>query len=340
MMRQDTIHINDLSIGYRTKNDTKLVASHIQARIYSGELTCLLGANGVGKSTLLRTLSAFQQKLGGEIAVLGRDMDSYSDKELSTTIGVVLTEKCDIRNMSVRELVEMGRSPYTGFWGTLSKEDKTVVDKSIALVGIPHLAHRMVHTLSDGERQKVMIAKALAQETPVIYLDEPTAFLDFPSKVEMMQLLHQLSRQTDKTIFLSTHDLELALQIADKIWLMDKVNGVTIGTPEDLSLNGSLSNFFARKGIAFDLETGLFRVANEYTSQIRLAGHGQKYAMVRKALQRNGILANRNVESEIYIETGDLKGDGSFVFHRPGKEPVTVYSIEKLLQIVLSFHSL
>lgn len=155
-----------------------------------------------------------------------------------------------------------------------------------------------------------------------------------------MQLLHQLSRQTDKTIFLSTHDLELALQIADKIWLMDKANGVTIGTPEDLSLNGSLSNFFARKGIAFDLETGLFRVANEYTSQIRLAGHGQKYAMVRKAFQRNGILANRNVESEIYIETGDLKGDGSFVFHRPGKEPVTVYSIEELLQIVLSFHSL
>ena len=253
---------------------------------------------------------------------------------------MVLTEKCDIRNMSVVELIGLGRSPYTGFWGTLSKEDKTVVDKSIALVGIPHLAHRMVHTLSDGERQKVMIAKALAQETPVIYLDEPTAFLDFPSKVEMMQLLHQLSRQTDKTIFLSTHDLELALQIADKIWLMDKVNGVTNGTPEDLSLNGSLSNFFARKGIAFDLETGLFRVANEYTSRIRLAGHGQKYAMVRKALQRNGILANRNVESEIYIETGDLKGDGSFVFHRPGKEPVTVYSIEKLLQIVLSFHSL
>ena len=164
MMRQDTIHINDLSIGYRTKNDTKLVASHIQARIYSGELTCLLGANGVGKSTLLRTLSAFQQKLGGEIAVLGRDMDSYSDKELSTTIGVVLTEKCDIRNMSVRELVEMGRSPYTGFWGRLDKEDKQVVEESIALVRIENLASRMVYTLSDGERQKVMIAKALAQE--------------------------------------------------------------------------------------------------------------------------------------------------------------------------------
>ena len=314
-MNKETIHIENLSIGYPGKGDVKVVADGICAGINSGELTCLLGANGVGKSTLLRTLSAFQPKLGGNIFIEGKEIGDYTDKQLSRVISVVLTEKCDIRNMSVVELIGLGRSPYTGFWGTLSKEDKIVVDKSIALVGIPHLAHRMVHTLSDGERQKVMIAKALAQETPVIYLDEPTAFLDFPSKVEMMQ-------------------------IADKIWLMDKVNGVTIGTPEDLSLNGSLSNFFARKGIAFDLETGLFRVANEYTSQIRLAGHGQKYAMVRKALQRNGILANRNVESEIYIETGDLKGDGSFVFHRPGKEPVTVYSIEKLLQIVLSFHSL
>ena len=339
-MNKETIHIENLSIGYPGKGDVKVVADGICAGINSGELTCLLGANGVGKSTLLRTWSAFQPKLGGNIFIEGKEIGDYTDKQLSRVISVVLTEKCDIRNMSVVELIGLGRSPYTGFWGTLSKEDKTVVDKSIALVGIPHLAHRMVHTLSDGERQKVMIAKALAQETPVIYLDEPTAFLDFPSKVEMMQLLHQLSRQTDKTIFLSTHDLELALQIADKIWLMDKVNGVTIGTPEDLSLNGSLSNFFARKGIAFDLETGLFRVANEYTSRIRLAGHGQKYAMVRKAFQRNGILANRNVESEIYIETGDLKGDGSFVFHRPGKEPVTVYSIEELLQIVLSFHSL
>lgn len=309
----------------------KVVASDICAGINSGELTCLLGANGVGKSTLLRTLSAFQPRLSGEIRIEGKDISSYTDKQLSKVISVVLTEKCDIRNMSAVELIGLGRSPYTGFWGTLSKEDKAVVDHAIELVGISHLAHRMVHTLSDGERQKVMIAKALAQETPVIYLDEPTAFLDFPSKVEMMQLLHLLSRQTDKTIFLSTHDLELALQIADKIWLMDKVNGVTIGTPEDLSLDGSLSCFFARKGIAFDLETGLFRVNNEYTSQVRLIGHGQKYAMVRKALQRNGILANRNVESDVYIETGDLKGDGTFVLHPASGEAITVQTIDELL---------
>lgn len=330
-MKNETIHIENLSIGYPGKSDVKVVADGICAGINSGELTCLLGANGVGKSTLLRTLSAFQPKLGGEIRIQGKEIGSYTDKQLSRVISVVLTEKCDIRNMSVTELIGLGRSPYTGFWGTLTKEDRQVVERAVALVGIPHLAHRMVHTLSDGERQKVMIAKALAQETPVIYLDEPTAFLDFPSKVEMMQLLHHLSRQTDKTIFLSTHDLELALQIADKIWLMDKANGVTIGTPEDLALNGSLSSFFARKGIVFDLETGLFRVDNEYTMQIRLSGHGQRYAMVRKALQRNGILANRNVESETYIETGDLKGGGAFVLHRPGEEPICLTSIGDLL---------
>ena len=216
------IHIAQLSIGYRYKKHTRIVASDINAEIYPGELTCLLGANGVGKSTLLRTLSAFQKKLGGEILIEGKEIEHYTDKQLARLISVVLTEKCDLRNMLVPELIGLGRSPYTGFWGMLSKADRAVVDQAAALVGIEHLMNRMVHTLSDGERQKVMIAKALAQETPIIFLDEPTAFLDFPSKIEMMQLLLRLSRQTQKTIFLSTHDLELALQIADRIWLMDK----------------------------------------------------------------------------------------------------------------------
>ena len=329
-MKQDTIHINGLSIGYHSKSSTKLVAKGIHSTIYSGELTCLLGANGVGKSTLLRTLSAFQPKLDGEILVLGKDIDAYSDKELSTTIGVVLTDKCEIRNMLVRELVGMGRSPYTGFWGKLSKDDKRIVEESIALVRIEELASRMVHTLSDGERQKVMIAKALAQETPVIYLDEPTAFLDFPSKVEIMQLLHHLTRKTNKTIFMSTHDLELALQISDKIWLMDKANGISPGTPEDLALSGHLSNFFARKGIVFDKDTGLFRIDNQFSRQIRLVGHGQKYAMVRKALQRNGILANREVESNIWIETGDLKTT-HFIIHETSGGTYITQTIEELL---------
>lgn len=333
MMKKETIHIRQLTTGYPEKGGYKVVAHHINAAINSGELTCLLGANGVGKSTLLRTLSAFQPSISGEIEILGKRLADYSDKQLATVIGVVLTEKCSIRNMTVEELISLGRSPYTGFWGSLGKEDKRVVDDAIALVKIGDLKYRMVHTLSDGERQKVMIAKALAQETPVIFLDEPTAYLDFPSKVEVMQLLHRLSRTTGKTIFLSTHDLELALQIADKIWLMDKTTGVTIGTPEDLSIDGCLSNFFSRKGIVFDMETGLFRIDNEFDKQIRLVGHGNKYSMVRKALQRNGILANRNVESGFYIETGDMQTTG-YVLHPEEGKPLKVNTIEELLREV------
>lgn len=329
-MKQDTIYISGLSIGYRSKNNTKVVAKDINATIYSGELTCLLGANGVGKSTLLRTLSAFLPKLAGEIQVLGKDIDRYSDKRLSKTIGVVLTDKCDLRNMLVRELVGMGRSPYTGFWGKLTEEDKRVVRESIALVHIEELSTRMVHTLSDGERQKVMIAKALAQETPIIYLDEPTAFLDFPSKVEIMQLLHQLTRETGKTIFMSTHDLELALQIADKIWLMDRVKGIVTGTPEDLALSGHLSNFFARKGILFDKESGLFRIDNQYSRQLRLVGQAQKYAMARKALRRNGILASPEIVSEVWVEANADEQD--FLIHDAAGNIHPVATIEELLE--------
>ena len=295
---KETIKIQNLSIGYVGKNDVKIVAKDITATIYSGELTCLLGANGVGKSTLLRTLSAFQPKLEGEIFIEGKEISEFTDKQLSHVISVVLTEKPDIRNMTVEELVGLGRSPYTGFWGTLTKDDLAIVNKAIHLVGIDALQGRMIQTLSDGERQKVMIAKALAQETPVIYLDEPTAFLDYPSKVEMMQLLFKLSRETDKTIFLSTHDLELALQIADKLWLMDKQKGVRIGAPEDLSLDGSLASYFARKGIVFDEMTGLFRVENEYTRKIGLKGEGIKCTMVSKALKRIGIQADVKSENE------------------------------------------
>ena len=261
-MDGETIQLRDLGIGYQTKHGVRIVAQHINGDIRSGELTCLLGANGVGKSTLLRTLSAFQPKTVGEILIEGREISTYTDKELSRRIGVVLTEKPDVRNMSVRELVSLGRSPYTGFWGTYSKDDLQIVDEAIALVGIEALSQRMVHTLSDGERQKVMIAKALAQQTPVIYLDEPTAFLDFPSKVEMMQLLRRLAREQQKVIFLSTHDFELALQVADMLWLME-TGSISIGTPRMLADSGALARYVERPGITFNKETLTVRVFEE-----------------------------------------------------------------------------
>lgn len=330
LINMETIHISNLAIGYTGRKNVKIVAEGIRAGINSGELTCLLGANGVGKSTLLRTLSSFQPKLGGEIRILGKDIEEYTDKQMAKAVSVVLTERCDVRNLSVTELVGLGRNPYTGFWGRLSGEDKAIVERAIVQVGIGHLAGRMVHTLSDGERQKAMIAKALAQETPIICLDEPTAFLDFPSKVEMMQLLHALSRRADKTIFLSTHDLELALQIADKLWLMDK--GIVVGTSEDLSLDGSLSRFFVRRGIVFEPSTGLFRVTHKCTSRIGLKGHGQRYAMVQKALRRNGIEGDCRI-TDTYIDT-DENGGSRFCLHVCGKEVACTDSIEGLLKIM------
>ena len=333
-MKETTIRLRDLSIGYPDKHNTKRVAEHLNASIHSGELTCLLGTNGVGKSTLLRTLSAFQPPLGGTIDLLDRPLSTYDDRKLATVIGVVLTEKSDIRNMTVEELVGLGRSPYTGFWGTLKEGDLKIVHEAIARVRIEPLTQRMVHTLSDGERQKVMIAKALAQETPIIFLDEPTAFLDFPSKVEVMQLLHNLTHTLQKTVFMSTHDLELALQIADKIWLMDRTNGIAIGTPEDLSLEGKLSSFFSRKGITYDTETGFFRIDTDYRREIHLHGHGSRYAMVRKALQRNGIRADRHVaDDSLHIDTTGSAGD-PFVIHRADGSTQSATNIEALLSLI------
>ena len=326
------IQIHDLTIGYREKNREKVVSAHIHADIERGELTCLLGTNGVGKSTLLRTLSAFQPKLNGSIYINGKELGDYTDKQLARVVSVVLTEKCDIRNLSVTDLIGMGRSPYTGFWGTLRKEDRDVINRAISLIGIEPLAHRMVHTLSDGERQKVMIAKALAQETSIILLDEPTAFLDYPSKVEMMQLLHRLSRQMGKTIFLSTHDLELALQAADCLWLMSPSEGIAVGSPEDLALDGSLARFFVRRGIRFDRHSGLFRIEFDCPTRLRLMGDGERYTMMRKALRRNGIEASRDVESEYSIRIGDA----GYTFCRNAEPVASVTSIRQVVEVVRS----
>lgn len=213
------ITLEQLSVGYKGFSP---VVTDINVEIKSGELTCLIGSNGIGKSTLLKTLTGFLPKLGGRLLLDGRDIDLLSQRERAKYISIVLTYKADVQNLSVAEMVGMGRMPYTGFWGKLNADDREIVAEAINMVGINHLKDRMVQTLSDGERQKVMIAKALAQQTPIIFLDEPTSFLDFPSKVEMLQLLHRLAKETDKVVFLSTHDLELALRIADRLVELNK----------------------------------------------------------------------------------------------------------------------
>lgn len=259
-MMQKTIELTGLSTGYKSKGETKTITTDINEALLGGELTCLLGPNGAGKSTLLKTLSGFLPPVGGSARIMGKPLAEYTNTELAKQLGVVLTEKPMLENMTVEELIGLGRSPYTNFWGSLDDADREIVDNSIRLVGIDDLRGRMVSTLSDGERQKVMIAKALAQHTPIIFLDEPTAFLDYPSKVEIMLLLLRLAHEEGKTIFLSTHDLEIALQIADKCWLLDKWKGLTTGSPQALSDSGDIAAYFQRPGITYDPKARLFHI--------------------------------------------------------------------------------
>lgn len=223
------ISLSQLSVGYSLSHP---VISDINLELRSGQLACLIGENGIGKSTLLKTLTGFLPKLKGSLLLGNRDINSFSQRELARQVSIVLTQKSDVQNLTIEEIIGLGRSPYTGFFGRLRAEDRKVVDDAIATMGIEKLRGRMIQTLSDGERQKVMIAKALAQETPIILLDEPTAFLDFPSKAETFQSLQRMAHERDKLILLSTHDLELAVRFADSLLEVKKGTLQAVSTSE------------------------------------------------------------------------------------------------------------
>lgn len=207
------ITTNRLTVGYRGHR----VVEDISLSLPCGRLVCLLGPNGAGKSTLLRTLCGFQPPIEGTVTISGSDITTMSAAEVARLVSVVLTDRPLPPSLTAREMVGMGRAPYTGFWGRLSDDDRRLVSEAMQTVGIDSLATRRMGRLSDGERQKVMIAKALAQHTPVIVLDEPTAFLDYPSKVAVMKTLARLAHDEGKTILMSTHDLELAAQLGDEL---------------------------------------------------------------------------------------------------------------------------
>lgn len=260
-MRQSEIVVEgkNLTIGYRVGKKRTEVHAGLNFQLFRGELTCLLGANGAGKSTLLRTLAAAQPPLSGNLYLLGRDLPTYSERELSRTIGVVLTDRTQAGGLTVYELVALGRQPYTGFFGRLNKEDKQLVEHALQAVEIAHKSRCYMAELSDGERQKVMIAKALVQECPLILLDEPTAFLDVVSRIEIMNLLHRLAVEENRAILLSTHDIEQALVLADRLWLLSSQGGLECGVTEDLILHNRMDALFReRPHIKFDLMHGGF----------------------------------------------------------------------------------
>ena len=228
-----------------------MLGQNLSAQLPQASLTALVGVNGAGKSTLLRTLTGVQRALGGEVLLNGKPIESYSRGERARLISVVLTQKVEATQMYAEEVVELGRLPYTGLTGSLNNADHEQVNQAIALANIEHLRGRRIGTLSDGERQRVMLAKALAQETPFILMDEPTAFLDYPSRTETFMLLRKLAHEAHKSILLSTHDLDLALKCCDQIWLLDK-GTLQAGSPQDFSQTKALDRAFSTTNFQFD----------------------------------------------------------------------------------------
>lgn len=239
--------LQDVTTGYGKKP----VAQHLNATLQQGELVALLGTNGCGKSTLLRTMAALQPALAGVVMCDGKALTAYGQRTLAQKVSIVLTQRVEAEALTVDDVVRMGRIPYTTFVSRSTAQDDAAVHQAMARTQTESFSHRLVSTLSDGERQRVFIAKSLAQQTPVILLDEPTAFLDFQSKVKMLRLLQQLAHFENKAILLSTHDVELALHFCDHLWLLSGA-GLEVGTPQHLAKQGLIAQFFAHDGIVFN----------------------------------------------------------------------------------------
>nr|WP_276553368.1 ABC transporter ATP-binding protein [Cupriavidus gilardii] len=258
--------------------------------IPSGRFVCLLGANGAGKSTLIRTLCAMQAPVAGQVHLDGEPIHAMSAAQRARRLAVVLTERVDGTLMRGYELASMGRYPYLGWAGRLSADDHRIVHQALSSAGALSLADRLVAELSDGERQKIMIARALAQQPRLLVLDEATAFLDLPRRVGTMQLLLDLAHRNGLAVLLSTHDLELALRYADELWLIDGQRSMHVGAPEDLAIDGVLGTSFAADGLTFDLERAELRVGPAGRSAIRVEGGGLRASWAARALERAGFV--------------------------------------------------
>ena len=228
------LKLNQLQVGYTSEGKQRAMNQcAFDVEIARNELICLIGKNGVGKTTLLRTLAGFIAPVAGEVLINGQLVGNYTASELSKLVSVVLTDKVDTGEMSVFDLVSLGRLPHTGFFGRLNQHDIELVNQAISLLNIEHLREKKVQMLSDGERQKAFIAKAMAQETPLMLLDEPSAFLDYPSKVELMQQLNRLAKEYNKIVILSTHDLDIALKANPELWFMSSKGQLITGKCND-----------------------------------------------------------------------------------------------------------
>jgi cobalamin transport system ATP-binding protein len=297
---KNILKIESGSFGYFRQGVKNFLLKDINLEINKGELVCMLGINGSGKSTFLKTIGSLIPRLGGDILLKNKNLKEYSSQQLSTLTGYVSTEMIWIDEMSVYELVLLGRFPYTNWLGTLTKEDKQAVQVAIERVGIEDLVNRKINEISDGERQRAMIARTLAQNTELILLDEPSAFLDIPNKYEIAGLLKTLCEK-GKAVLFSTHDLNLALSFADKIFLID-ASEIIQGAPEDLILNGEIQRIFKTDKVNFDSLTGNILPLVKFKHTIKLIHENideNVLIWTEKSLQRIGWEVIRNSRDKL-----------------------------------------
>lgn len=282
------LETRDLSIGYRRRRHSDVVlARALNLRLQRGELVGLLGPNGIGKSTLLRTLAGMHKPLAGALKLADAGIERLPPETLARKLSLVLTAAPPADLMNGYALVALGRHPHTDWLGRLTADDHAAVNWALAAVNAQELAKARVAELSDGQRQKLMIARALAQQGDIMLLDEPTAYLDLPRRVETMQLLQEIAHTTGRAILASTHDLELALRNCDRLWLMSEA-GIVAGAPEDLVLNGKLGETFRAEGIRFDRARAAFVLERPPGAAVHVAGAGDPSRWLRRALERRG----------------------------------------------------
>jgi iron complex transport system ATP-binding protein len=324
------LRARNLQTGYRSGAKRIVVANALpELLLQPGQLICLLGPNGSGKSTLLRTLGGLQPPLGGEIHIEG--IDRWTPAALARKISLVLTDRVRGNNLTVDSLVALGRYPWSGWLGGLNAADRASIEWAIRATGIGSLRDRKIHTLSDGQSQKVMLARALAQDTPILMLDEPTAHLDLPSRILLMRLLHLLARETRKAILLSTHELDLALQVADEVWLLQSGGRLLSGAPEDLVLNGSFESTFSEEEVAFDKGSGNFVIYTPQDKPVRVTGDGLTLFWTHRALRRAGFEPVAGASLHIRVEQRVARP--IWLLERQG-ETLEFDSIQKLLQAI------
>jgi iron complex transport system ATP-binding protein len=294
------LHTKDLAIGYVDKKQEKILQKGISVSLAAGQIVSLIGQNGVGKTTFIKSLSGLLEHLGGEIYYRDKRLDKIGRNEMATLLSIVLTEKPGNLNLTVGELIALGRHPYSSWLGVLSQEDKDAVGAAIDRTRINYIVDKKIYQLSDGQLQKVMIARALAQETPLIFLDEPTAHLDLHNKIEIMMLLREIAA-SGKGVLISTHDLQLSTQLSDELWLFNFNQPVITGIPEGLILDGSLAETLYLSDEEYDMMHGTIELPR--TSQrIAVKGEGRRKFWTERALKRIGYTVDEQSRTTVEVD--------------------------------------